>query len=553
MKKPKPTYERRFNIPKQNIPKRELPLSVDARDEMKIFQGMSAKKYGERMEYEISFEAKEVFERVLDICRAIKESGGVALLVGGSVRDEILGVLSRDFDLEVYGLEVERVEEIISQFGRVSHVGKAFGILKMTDKSGIDIDVSLPRVDSKVGEGHKDFDPNMSIKEAARRRDFTFNTMAKDPLNGEIFDPFGGIEDLRLRTLRITDMELFKDDPLRVMRGAQFVARLGLRIDTETMLVMREMVDKLEELPSERMQAEWEKLLLRSDKPSLGLQALFDIGVIHKLYPELAALEATPQEFEWHPEGDVWIHTLMVVDSAREVVRIHNLGDETARVVMWSALCHDLGKPCTTKYEEKNSQMRYIAHAHDILGEAPTREFLMKLALPIKLVEKIVNIVKDHLTPNIIYLNMVRKNEKITDGAFRRLAKRLEPATIEECTFIAEADSIGRGPFLDSKHAEQFLLPVVSEPYDAFPGGSWARARAVELDILRKKAESIIGGKDLINIGFIPGIKFGIVIKLSNDCHDILGWHREQILEIILDNRDSIDDVIAKLQGVLQN
>ncbi|OGH86433.1 MAG: hypothetical protein A2493_01610 [Candidatus Magasanikbacteria bacterium RIFOXYC12_FULL_33_11] len=506
------------------------------------------------MEYEVSLEARAVYERVLDICREVKKEGGTALLVGGCVRDEVRGELSRDFDIEVYGLEAEKIEKIFADFGNVNEVGKTFGILKISDPCGIDIDISLPRTDSKVGEGHKGFavkaDPNMSIKEAARRRDFTFNTLSKDPLTGEIFDAYGGIEDLRTRTLRVTDKELFRDDSLRVMRGAQFVARMGLRIELETMALMQDMVDDLETLSSERMRAEWNKLLLKPDRPSLGLQALFNIGVIHKLYPELADLRDTPQEHEWHPEGDVWVHTLMVVDAAREVIRTHDLDKESATAVMWGALCHDLGKVSTTEFSEEKG--RIVSHAHDIKGEEPTRKFLEKLGFPKRLTEKVVKLVKDHLTPNIMYLNTVRKGEKITDGAFRRLAKRLEPATIAECTYVAEADSLGRGPFLDPKHADQFLLPVVTEPYDGFAGGEWARKKAIELNVLQKKAKTIVRGKDLINIGFEPSAKFGVLIKLADDVRDSLGWSREQIMGVILDNRHSIHTVIEKLSNLLE-
>lgn len=407
-----PQYEPDFERPNPPIPREKLPPLIEAREQMEIYQGVDAEQYAQRLEYEVSPDARIVFERVLNICKAIKEEGGSALLVGGAVRDEIRGELSRDLDVEVYGLSAEVIENIVSRFGTVNEVGKAFGILKLTDPSGFDIDVSLPRTDSKTGEGHKGFavktDPNMGVREAARRRDFTFNTLAKDPLTGEIFDGFGGVEDLRTRTLRVTDKELFRDDPLRVMRGAQFAARMGLRIDAETMILMQDMVDELKTLPPERMMGEWEKLLLKPDRPSLGLQALFNIGVIHELYPELAALKETPQEFEWHPEGDVWIHTLMVVDSARDVVRWNQLDKETARTVMWGALCHDLGKAGTTEFSEGKIR----SHAHDVKGEQPTRAFLEKMGLPNKLVEKVVNIVKDHLWAPTMYLLRSCVNQK---------------------------------------------------------------------------------------------------------------------------------------------
>jgi len=393
---------------------------------------------------------------------------------------------------------------------------------------------------------HIETDPNMSIKEAARRRDFTFNTLAKDPLTGEIFDAFGGMEDLRTRTLKVTDEELFQDDPLRVMRGAQFVARLGLRMDPDTLRLMQSMVHELKTLPKERMEKEWDKLLLKPERPSMGLQALFEIGVIHELYPELADLKDTEQEFDWHPEGDVWNHTLMVVDAARNVVKKHELVKESAKTVMLGALCHDLGKPATTVYGEDG---RITSRGHEPAGEEPTREFLSKLGISKKTIEKVVALVRNHLVPSSFYMSE-RRGTLISNGAFRRLALRLKSAgtTIEELTYVADADNLGRGPYLDPDHTDQFLLPAVSEAYEGYKAGAWMRKRAKDLNILLDPPKSLLRGKELIQIGFKPGPKFGKLIQLANEGRDSHEWTNEKVRDMILNNRESIDSCIAALE-----
>lgn len=531
-------YPRQFDRPFVPIKKEKLPKEKSEKNEMRIYQGASEMEFGERLEAMHSPDARKTYETVCEIARAIAAERGKVLLVGGCVRDEVLGIESKDFDIEVYGLTPDKVEEVARRFGRIDAVGRAFGILKLHTNTGFDIDISLPRKDSKIAEGHRGFevkvDPHMSIKEAARRRDFTFNALAKDPLTGDIFDPFGGVEDLRTRTLRVTDRELFKDDPLRIMRAAQFVGRFGLRIDIESMQLMQSMLPELQSLPKERMREEWEKLLLKSARPSMGLQALLSIGVIGELYPELAGLETTPQEFEWHPEGDVWIHTLMVTDSGREIARSEQLDKETTRVVVWASLCHDLGKPATTTFEDG----RLRSKAHEPAGEKPTRTFLEKVGLDKETIEKVVALVREHLWPSVQYINH-QKGVEITDGAFRRVAKRIHPANIRELTYVAEADHTGRGPFFDAKHLDQFLLP---DPYVA---GKWVRDRAIELGIYRQPPKPIILGKDLLALGFKPGKDFGEIIRLAEDCRNDFGMTREKIIEIIGASGSAKEAIIA--------
>lgn len=533
-------HEERHRRPSPNISKEHLPKKgknaeeqffgvsdpfVEGKEKFNVFHGLSREAYGKREEDRDGKEAKEMFERVCKIAEAVKAIGGRALLVGGSVRDEVLGTPSKDFDLEIYGVQPDDLEKLVHRFGKVDSVGKAFGILKITD-GGMDIDVSIPRRDSKVSEGHKGFqvdtDPNMSIREAGRRRDFTFNALSKDPLTGEIFDPFNGVEDLRTRTLRVTDSELFKDDPLRVMRGAQFIGRFGLKPDKASMKLFREMVPSLRELPKERMYEEWNKLLLKSERPSLALQSLFDMGVIESLYPELLAMSGTPQEFDWHPEGDVWTHTLMVVDAAKNVCKNEKLRKEEAQVVMMAALCHDLGKPNTTEFKDG----RIKSQGHEPAGEEPTKVFLQKIGAAKELEQKVVPLVKEHLWPGTMYRRHLA-GEEVSPGVFRRLAKRIWPATIAELTYVAESDNQGRGPFADAEHEKQFLLPT---PYEA---GKWVRDEARRLGVEKEMPKPILLGRDLIKLGFKGGKEFWEPINLSEQLRDEKDMTHEDILTLI--------------------
>ena len=286
-------------------------------------------------------------DQALRIARAVRGAGGRALIVGGWVRDRCLGRDSKDVDLEVYGLPAAGVRALLERIDRVNVVGEAFTVFKVGS-----IDVALPRRESKTGRGHRGFevtgDPDLPVEEAARRRDFTINAIAWDPLTEEYVDPYGGQADLERKRLRAVDPRTFGDDSLRVLRAIQFAARFELDVDEATRALCRRIV--LDDLPAERIWGELEKLLLQAARPSIGFRLAFDLGVVHQLFPELEALVDSPQEPEWHPEGDVWVHTLLVIDRAREL--IDDLERPRQIVLMLGAVCHDFGKPATTAWRD---------------------------------------------------------------------------------------------------------------------------------------------------------------------------------------------------------
>ncbi len=438
----------------------------------------------ELKEIDVSLEDKKM---ILGIADAVRAEGGLALIVGGWARDEVMrrfghNVVSKDMDIEVYGIEFEVLEHILRNFGEPNIVGASFGVIKLGN-----LDISIPRRDSKKAPGHKGFlvegDPRMSIQEAARRRDLTINALAYDPSTGEIIDKNGGLDDIKNKILRATDYELFKDDPLRVLRVMQFAGRFGFSVEEKTKDVCR--LVKISELPQERIGQEWRKLLVKSPKPSIGLEVAKELGILSKLHPELESLEGTPQDPQWHPEGNVWIHTKMVVDAAAEIAIREKLDAGARLILVLSALCHDLGKPETTAISDKG---RVISHQHSEKGVEPTKRFLESIHASKDLAEKVIPLVKEHLWPSL--------NKNPSDSAIRRLAVRLSPATIQELIWVAESDHRGR-----------------TLPWKGFPEGDALIERAKELEVEVKKEDSLLMGRHLIELGFKPGTHFGNIIR----------------------------------------
>jgi len=355
------------------------------------------------------------------VAGAAAAAGGRGLVVGGWVRDRLLGRTSKDIDIEVFGVPQDRLPPLLAPLGRVEPVGQSFPVYKLIPPDGGagEIDVALPRRESKRGRGHKGFevhgDPAMTVEEAARRRDFTINAIAWDPLTDAYEDPFDGRGDLARRLLRAVDPKTFPDDSLRALRAVQFAARFEFALDEQTAALCRDL--PLDDLPAERIWGEFEKLLLLAARPSIGWALALDLGVVASLFPELRALAGCPQEPEWHPEGDVWVHTLQVVDRAR--TRIADLARAQQLTVMLGAVCHDLGKPLTTAFIEG----RIRSMNHEEQGVAPATALLDRLNVHsidgYDVRKQVLGITAQHLKPGSWY----KVRDQVGDGAFRRLAQ----------------------------------------------------------------------------------------------------------------------------------
>jgi tRNA nucleotidyltransferase (CCA-adding enzyme) len=421
---------------------------------------------------------KELAEVLSRVCRAIAAAGGRAWLVGGVVRDGFLGLATGDLDLEVFGLPAVDLRATLEKEFELDLVGQSFGIIKLRRWP---IDVGLPRREAKIGLGHKGFevhsDPDMSLPEAAARRDFTLNAVYLDPLTGQVEDPFGGLDDLAHGRLRHTS-PAFGEDPLRVLRGMQLAARFDLEVVSETVELCRSI--EPEGLTSERIFGEWAKLINLGQVPSRGLAFLRECGWL-QYFPELAALPLVPQDPEWHPEGDVWVHTLHCLDAFAEEKTGHPWED---LVVGLAVLCHDLGKPDTTTCEDDT--IRSLGHEEH--GVAVTGEFLGRMTSHRKLLAQVKPLVAEHMRPTTLF------KAKASDAAIRRLAARV--GRIDRLVRVARADVLGRPPLASTE----------------YPAGDWLLENARRLDIEKQPPEPLVLGRHLVDLGQKPGPAFGAIL-----------------------------------------
>jgi tRNA nucleotidyltransferase (CCA-adding enzyme) len=417
------------------------------------------------------------------IAQQVRAHGGRALVVGGFVRDALLGHPSKDLDIEVFGVPVTELKTLLGQFGTVNTVGESFTVFKVQG-----LDVSLPRRESKVGRGHRGFevhgDPSLSFAEAARRRDFTINAIGWDPLTGEYLDPHGGRDDLARRVLRMVDARTFGEDSLRVLRAVQFAARFECRVESDTRAVCRAVA--LDDLPAERVWGEVEKLLLRAGRPSIGLQVARDLDVVSRLWPALEALAACPQEPEWHPEGDVWTHTTMVVDEAAARKPSFSYPEQAA--LMLGALLHDIGKPLVTAVIDG----RIKSPGHEAEGVPLATAILDGLQVHTldgyAVRQQVLALVAYHMLPGA----WRKAQEPVSDGAFRRLARKVDMVLLAR---LADADCNGRGGSFDCS------------------SGQWFLDRVEALGVEHAAPAPLLLGRHLIEMGVTPGPPMGEILR----------------------------------------
>jgi tRNA nucleotidyltransferase (CCA-adding enzyme) len=414
-----------------------------------------------------------------------------AYLVGGCVRDALLGIAHKDFDLEVYGVGYEALERALSAHGRVDLVGKSFGVIKFSSRGGGQWDFSLPRRDSKLSAGHKgfqvEFDPDIEPRAAASRRDFTFNALMFDPRTGKCLDFFGGREDLEQRVLRHTSAA-FTEDPLRVLRGMQFAARFDLTPAPETVELCRSIVHTFSELAVERVGLEWFKWAMMSRRPSAGLRFLKATGWLQH-FPEIAALDGTPQDPEWHPEGDVFTHTCHGCDALVELPGWRAADETTRRVLMFAVLAHDFAKPQTTHEAEREGRRRIVSPGHAEQGGPLAETFLTRINAPNEIKERVVPLVQHHLA----------HLQAVGGRSVRRLANFLKPATIAELCLVMTADHFGRPP----------------KPRIVPEGILELQARAEELRLQEAAPKPLLQGRHLIARGMQPGEPFGALLAAA--------------------------------------
>jgi tRNA nucleotidyltransferase (CCA-adding enzyme) len=431
-------------------------------------------------------------DALLVALRALRPVGRPRL-VGGCVRDALLGLAPTDFDVEVAGLSFDTLHARLAPLGATDVVGRSFGVIKWR-RDGVTYDFSLPRRESKTGAGHRGFrvhpDPQLSDAEAAARRDFTLNAIAWDPFTAQLIDPLDGAADLRAGILRHVG-PAFVEDPLRVLRGMQLAARFNFTLAPETAALSRSIASAYAELPVERVWGEWDKWATAAIRPSRGLEVLEATGWLQH-FPEIAVLRGTPQEPEWHPEGDVFVHTGHCLDALVSGEAWPKLPAARRRQLSFAVLAHDFGKPATTEQAERQGRRRWISHGHEAAGVPPTERFLRRIGAPLDLAPLVTPLVRHHLA------HLHAAEGPPGDRSVRRLARRLAPATIDDLGEVMLADSRGRPP-LRSPETEAAIAEL--------------RRRAADLRIADTAPRPLLQGRHLIAAGLPPGPAFAPLLR----------------------------------------
>ncbi len=443
-----------------------------------------------------------------DILKDLQKIGATPILVGGSVRDYFLNIPIKDYDIEIFGINsLEIIQNCLEKFGSVKLVGKSFGVLTLRVNE-YDFDFALPRTETKIGLSHQDFEvitnASLSFKEAAIRRDFTINAIGYDFFKEEFIDPFDGIEDLRTKTIKHINDKTFIEDSLRVYRAVAFASRFNFKIEEKTKELCKQIVlkNELKYLPKERVYEEFKKLFLKSSKPSIGFELMREIGIL-KYFSELQALINCIQEPEYHPEGDVWVHTMMALDEMARILKEENIENDYKELYLfYSILCHDFGKPFCT--EEINGKI--TSHKHESLGIEPTISFLSKITNEKKFIEIVCSLVKNHLAPFQLYK---------TESSLKAVKRLSLKVNIEDLCLVCLADCLGR---------------TIQDKEKCPKATSWLLTKAKELDIHNEPIKPIIQGRDLIKLGFKPSNKFKEILEFAFDLQ--LDEHLEK--EIII-------------------
>lgn len=440
----------------------------------------------------------------------IRAAGGRAFYVGGFVRDAIMGIQSKDIDIEVYGLAPDRLRAVLNEYGEVYDRGASFGVMGLRHS---DIDIAMPRTESRTGAKHTDFDvsvnPFLDPKEAARRRDFTVNAMMQDVLTGEILDFYGGQRDLQERVIRCVHPETFVEDALRVFRAAQFAARLNARIHPDTRALCASM--DVTELSVERIFGETEKALVKAEKPSVYFRELRAMDHLKEFFPEVGETIGLQQNPKFHPEGDVFEHTMLVLDEAAK------LRERSAWPVgfMLSALAHDIGKCVATEVQEDG---RITAYGHEVLGLEMVERQLRRITNHDKLIKYVLNQTELHMRPNMLF--GARSRKKKTRQLFDL------SVSPNDLILLSRADASGK---LDEPYREE--------------NEAWLRERLE--DYHQRLQLPMVTGQDLIEAGLKPDKNFSALIQRARMLH-FAGLDRRNALKQVLSEVSEMQEKLQK-------
>ncbi len=439
-------------------------------------------------------EYEKDLEMAQRIAREVNLIGGRAFYVGGFVRDRLMEVPNKDIDIEVHGVYPKQLEEILDRIGEKITVGESFGVYGL---KGHSIDIAMPRKEEMTGRGHRDFDicvdPFLGTRKAAMRRDFTVNAMMQDVLTGEIVDEFDGRIDLEKHIIRHINDKTFVEDPLRVLRGAQFASRFEFEVAEETIELCKTM--DLSYLAKERVMAELEKALIKAEKPSVFFEVLRKMNQLSVWFGELEALIDIKQDPLFHLEGDVWVHTMMVLDEAvkyRDNVQ-NPLG------FMLSAITHDFGKAICTEV------INGVIHSynHETKGLPLVEAFMKRLTNETKLIEYVLNLSEHHMKPNVLAFD--KSSVKSTNKLFD---KAIDP---EALIYLSASDGSGKISSWNHVSNVEFLTE--------------------RLEIFKEyMSRPYVMGRDLIEAGLHPNENFAEYLEYAHKLR-LAGIEKESALK----------------------
>ena len=460
----------------------------------------------------------DIVKNLKPILQEIIENRGKPYLVGGTVRDLVLERETKDVDIEVHGISLGDLEKCLRKFGYVKLVGKKFGVLKLAD---YDVDWSLPRKDTKGRKPKVEIDPNMTIEQACKRRDLTMNAMAVDleficktlrQAQGErvfchfkktkdsefdlekdlkIIDPYGGLQDIKEKKLKAVDTKLFLEDPLRFFRVMQFIGRFEMEPDKELNDLCENMdfYDATADLPlaKERIYEEIKKLFLKSKKPSLGFRWLKKIERLKEVFLELYAIIGVAQRPDYHPEGDVFEHTMQTLDAAAVLDKYEN--EDEKFLIMLGALCHDLGKAIATDED-------LHAKGHDKEGVALAKKLLKRFMNDKFLIDASCKLVRYHTKPFLLL------KQKSSLNAYKRLALKISPElSLRQLALVSLCDIRGRNP-----KGHEPLADVYEDKFDEF------MQKVKEAQLEKGPEKPVLLGRHLFE-AVKPGPEMGKLLK----------------------------------------
>jgi tRNA nucleotidyltransferase (CCA-adding enzyme) len=442
-----------------------------------------------------------------DVVAVIDKAGGRALLVGGAVRDMFLDMPTKDLDIEVHQLTLEQLESILKKFGAISLVGKVYGVLRL---HGLDIDWSVPRTEGAGRKPKVAIDPFMNMELAFKRRDVTINAMGIDLASFELIDPLGGLKDLEKGILRACDEKKFLEDPLRFFRVMQFIARFNMYPDKKLNDICKKMSVKT--VSVERIDEEFRKLFLKSKKPSQAFEWLNKIGRLRDIFPELYALIGVRQNPVWHPEGDVFEHTMQSIDAAAQVPYEN---DAQKLLILYAALCHDLGKAKVTE----NQEGKLVSYGHEDAGVPLTKKLLRRITRNKDLIGAVCVLVKNHMMPML-----PASSAKL--AAYKRLARKIAPRTLQELALLALADKRGRNPKKGTPLGRSKFKDV-----------ALFLKKANEARVLDQIELPLLQGRDLLDV-VSPGPEMGKLLKKAYQLQLTRGiTNKSELKKLVLKNK----------------